>query len=60
MAHYVYLAGHIKNEIFMIPEMATWNFSSNTTRLAKKHLLNDKFLASTLLYSYSILKPGQE
>ena len=31
MANYVYLAGHITNGIFMIPEMATWNISTNTT-----------------------------
>ena len=46
MVYYVWLAGYIKNGLYLLPEMPTRFFFSNTVHRPKDTYINDKLLAS--------------
>ena len=60
MIYYIYLAGHIENGLSMLPEVATWTFSSKLTYVLQNTYIKDKFLASSILYSHGAYKAAQK
>ena len=44
----------------MLPEMATWKFSSKLTHVLRNTYIKDKFLASSILYSHGAYKAAKE
>ena len=59
MVQYVWLAGYIRNVLFMLPEMHTLFFSP-TPPIHLASTTNDQYLASALLYKHGASEARQD